>query len=43
MVAVVGWVMSYGRNFDNSSMSESKLQNLERVYEKDKIKQLRGK
>ena len=35
--------MNYGNSIDNYSMSESSLQSLERVYEKDKIKQLRGK
>ena len=35
--------MSYGNSMDNQSMSENSLQNLERVYEKDKIGQLRGK
>ena len=36
-------VMYYGNSIDNYSVSESSLQSLERVYEKDKIKQLRGK
>ena len=34
--------MNYGYSVDNYSMSESSLRNLEKVYEKNKIGQLRG-